>query len=702
MLHHDTYLERTYAGVLGKLIGVYLGRPFEMWSHERILAELGTIEYYVHDRFGMPLVVTDDDIAGTFTFARALADYGDDHRVTPAQIGRTWLNYIVENRTILWWGGNGHSTEHTAYLHLKRGVDAPDSGSIARNGLVVAEQIGAQIFIDAWAMLAPGDPALAADLARRAASVSHDGVAIHAAQFLAAMEALAYVERDLDVLIDVGLSQLPADSLIVRLVQDVRGWHAQDDDWITTRRRIVARYGTDTYGGNCHVVPNHALIVMSLLYGGDDLQRALSIACTAGWDTDCNAGNVGCLLGIKNGLPAIDAGPDWRTPVADRLYLSTADGERCISDASIETYELFDGWLRANGEVPPARPKGGARFHFELPGSTQGFMPADAASRDIVAVANELGHSREGTRSLALRYRHLALGRTARVTTATFIPLEAVAMPGYVLLASPTLEAGHTVVAHVEADADAARPIRIGLIATAYDGDDAPIAVLGPIVELAPGERRCLEWTVDHDPNLPIFEFGLELASDVRADGAVYLDALGWSGTPQGIYGRPQGSGNMWRRAWVSAMDHVGHKWPEAFHLAQDHGRGFLIRGGRTWRNYTVQSAVQGSVAESFGLVARVQGLERYYALEVTRAGTLRLVKALDGRTTVAEEPLDGPMHRPVSLSMHVHGTRIEGWVEGGPRLAFDDGDRPFLSGGIGFVCEEGLLTAEAMTLTPG
>jgi hypothetical protein len=46
----------------------------------------------------------------------------------------------------------------------------------------VAEQIGAQIFIDGWALVAPGDPELAADLARRAASVSHDGAAIHGAQ----------------------------------------------------------------------------------------------------------------------------------------------------------------------------------------------------------------------------------------------------------------------------------------------------------------------------------------------------------------------------------------------------------------------------------------------------------------------------------------------------------------------------------------
>ena len=37
------YAERVYAGVLGKIIGVYLGRPFEGWTYERIMAELGEV-----------------------------------------------------------------------------------------------------------------------------------------------------------------------------------------------------------------------------------------------------------------------------------------------------------------------------------------------------------------------------------------------------------------------------------------------------------------------------------------------------------------------------------------------------------------------------------------------------------------------------------------------------------------------------------
>ncbi len=127
------YLERVYAGVLGKIIGVYLGRPFEGWTYQRITSELGEIWDYVHERFNVPLIVADDDISGTFTFLRALPDHGGTADITAEQIGKTWLNYIVEDRSILWWGGMGNSTEHTAYLRLKAGRNrsAPKSSLTA-------------------------------------------------------------------------------------------------------------------------------------------------------------------------------------------------------------------------------------------------------------------------------------------------------------------------------------------------------------------------------------------------------------------------------------------------------------------------------------------------------------------------------------------------------------------------------------------
>ncbi|HQY29662.1 MAG TPA: ADP-ribosylglycohydrolase family protein, partial [Thermomicrobiales bacterium] len=270
------YAERVYAGVLGKLIGVYLGRPIEGWLWERIEEKIGEVDHYlkidnhVKGRVAMPLVVTDDDVTGTFTFLRALEDEGYPRDLTPEQIGNNWLNYTIPERTIFWWGGVGNSTEHTAYARLASGIKAPMSGSMALNGKVISEQIGAQIFVDGWAMVAPGDPEFAADLAKRAGSVSHDGEAVYGAQVIAAIEAQAFVEADMGKLLDTGLRVIPADCIIARLIHDVRDWHAKSDDWRETRRRIGAIYNYENYGGACHMVPNHALIIMALLHGNGD------------------------------------------------------------------------------------------------------------------------------------------------------------------------------------------------------------------------------------------------------------------------------------------------------------------------------------------------------------------------------------------------------------------------------------------------
>ncbi|HTP59517.1 MAG TPA: ADP-ribosylglycohydrolase family protein, partial [Spirochaetia bacterium] len=336
----EDYRERVYAGVLGKIIGVYLGRPFEGWSHDRITRELGDITGYVNDRLNQPLVVTDDDITGTFTFLRALADNGARRDLSAAMIGDAWLNYIIEGRTILWWGGMGESTEHTAFMRLKDGMTAPATGSRAVNGRIVSEQIGAQIFIDGWAMVSPGDPELAVRLAGQAASVSHDGEAVLAAQLIAAMESLAFFQPRMGKLLDEATPFIPADSIIRRVTDQVREWSTAEQDWRAVRALIEQHHGYARYGGHVPVVPNYAVVLMALLCGKGDFQRSLMIANTSGWDTDCNSGNVGCLLGIKDGLSTLEGKVDWRGPVADRMYMPTADASRGITDAATEACHI--------------------------------------------------------------------------------------------------------------------------------------------------------------------------------------------------------------------------------------------------------------------------------------------------------------------------------------------------------------------------
>jgi len=713
------YVERVYAGVLGKIIGVYLGRPFEGWPYERIMAALGEIEYYVNEKMdvkqrladlgihlvreklSMPLVVTDDDITGTFTFLRALPDYGNRRDLTPAQIGQTWLNYLIEERTILWWGGLGNSTEHTAYLRLKAGVEPPRSGSIALNSKVVAEQIGAQIFIDGWAMVSPGDPDLAADLARRAASVSHDGEAIYGAQVMAAMEAQAFVESDINQLLDTAISFIPGDSVIYRMIGDIRDWHAGEADWRVGRERLAARYGYSKYGGNVHMVPNHGLIILSLLYGDDDFQKSLMIANTSGWDTDCNSGNVGCLMGIKNSLEGIESGPDWRGPVADRLYLSTADGGRTITDAVIEAYHIVNIGRALDGEAALA-PKDGARFHFDLPGAVQGFAPDNTVdSKGTAAVENVAGHSRRGQRSLAIRYHHVALGRVARAATATFIPPDAINMPFYELLASPTLYSGQTVRAGVAADEGNGTPITCRMYIRTYGADDNLVRVYGPEAVLEPGASHEFKWRIEDTGGAPIAEIGVELSSMQRADGAVYLDYLGWDGAPDVVLTRPPDGGTMWRRAWVDAVDDYSAWYPEPYRLVQNCGTGLLIQGTREWTDYRVSADVTPHLVTSAGIAARVQGLRRYYALLLCNDGKARLVKTLDGDTVLAVADFSWELDGAYDLSLEVVGARIRAWIDGKQFFEVSDTDRPLTGGAVGLVCEEGRTATETVRVQP-
>jgi len=678
------YVERVYAGVLGKIIGVYLGRPFEGWSHQAIVEQLGEINYYVHEKRNVPLIVSDDDISGTFTFIRALEDYGFEGNLAAAQIGQTWLNYIIENKTVLWWGGMGMSTEHTAFLRLKSGVPAPQSGSLNLNGKVVSEQIGSQIFIDGWAMVAPGDPHLAAELAGKAASVSHDGEAIYGAQVIAAMEAMAFVEKDLGKLIDGAVRFIPKDSVIYRMIEDMRRCRERTTDWHAGLAMIHEKYNYEIFGGGCHIVPNHAIIMLGLLWGNDDFQRSLMITNTAGYDTDCNSGNVGCLMGIKNGLAGIDSGPDWRGPVADRLLLSTADGGRCITDAVGETYALVNTHGALVGKKPQ-RPKNGARFNFELPGSVQGFMPENSSALTIENVA---GHSREGTRSLALRFRELPGGRFGRVSTQTFISTEQTKASPYAILASPTLYPGQVVDAEVSADARNGRTIDCGLFIRHFDGDDRLVRLQGPLLSLKPGERRQLIWRIPQIDGQPIAEIGVEISCDQPASGSVYLDYLTWHGSPDVILKKPDAAGTMWIKAWVDGMQQRLAWDPEIW--IQNEGRGLIIQGTRDWIDYKVTTEIRPHMVKAAGLAARVQGMQRYYALLASNDGIARLIKMLDEQTILAQMDFKWNLPGSYEFSLEVEGNHITAWIDGQMLFQAMDADRPLTSGAIGIVCEEG------------
>jgi hypothetical protein len=508
------------------------------------------------------------------------------------------------------------------------------------------------------------------------------------------MEAQAFVESDIDRLIDTGVSVIPRDSVIARMIAEIREWHATEPDWRKTRELIARHYGYDSYPGNCHIVPNHALIIHSLLHGNGDLGKSLMIVNTSGWDTDCNSGNVGCLLGIRGGLAAFEGGQDWRGPVADRMYLATAEGGRGITDALSETIHIVNIGRALAGQRPIA-PKGGARFHFELPGSVQGFR----SEGGDVTVKNVAGHSDTGTRSLEIRYNG-AKGGPARISTPTFIPPEALTQH-YALLASPTLSPGQTVRARMSADPDNREPVSTQLFIRHYDGSDRLIPSYGPNAIIGAGDTCDLEWRIPQVDGQPIAEIGLEIRAHADAGGSLYLDFLTWNGSPDVRLGQPADGGTMWRRAWVDGMDQFEGHWPEPYRIVQNHGTGLLMHGTQEWADYRVKAPVFIHLARAAGIAARVGGLRRYYALLLCDDGTARLVKACDGTSVLAETTFPWEARRTYELSLVVAGNRIEASIDGQVLFQVDDEQQPLLGGGVGLICEEGCLSSEAVTVGP-
>lgn len=695
----NDYLERVYAGVLGKLIGVYLGRPFEGWTYQKIMEELGPIEYYVHERLKQPLVVTDDDVAGTFTFVRALEDYGVKPGLSAEDIGKAWLNYIVEERSILWWGGNGNSTEHTAWLNLRKGISAPRSGSIAMNGQAVAEQIGAQIFIDGWAMVAPKQPELAAKLAEQAGKVSHDGESVYAAMLWAAMEAEAFASSDIDHLIDVGLRQIPSESLIAKLIEDVRKWHREHPDWRETRQKIENKYGYDKYPGNCHVVPNHALMIMSVLYAPHDFQKAQMIVNTSGWDTDCNAGNVGCLLGIMNGLAGLEYGPDFRGPIADRMLISSADGGSSINDAVRQAYYLSNLGLQLAGSQSMSAPKDGAQFHFSLPGSQQGFRPQ--AELKVPASMTVKNIEFEGSRALAVRYDAMGPSQVAAVTTPTFSPREMLDMRTYDLMATPLIYPGQVLKARLKAAPGNKGTVEVRLRIRIYDDTDNLQDIDGEAIALQPGEEYTPEWSLPDTGGQPIAEIGLAISGvGRRADGEVIIDFMRWDGAPELTLKRPDGDCDFWRMAWVNGTSFFSKRFPSAFRISQAVGEGMIIHGTRQWTDYQASGDIMLHLGNYGGFVIRAQGLRRYYGARVTRDGKMQIVKVRDDKELVlAESDFGTEFEKNIAMRVIADGPRIVFEANGQSIEADDSGPDAFRDGGLGLLVHEGALSTNEIRI---
>ena len=710
---------KVYAGVLGKIIGVYLGRPFEGWYYDRIMEELGPINYYVNDKLDFPIHVTDDDLTGTFRFINALKHFNFDKNISPKQIGQTWLNYCIENQTVLAWAGKGVLTEESAYMNLKQGIHAPESGSIAQNGKVIAEQIGAQIFIDGWGMVSPGDPEQAVDLAKRAGSVSHDGESVYGAQVVAAMEAMAFIENDIKKIIEESKKFVPTDSTIYKLISDIQDWSSGNLDWEQARSKIEDKYGYSKFPGNCHIVPNHALIILALLFGDDDFQKSLMIVNTAGWDTDCNSGNVGCILGIKNELEGIQKGPDYITPVNDIIYLPTAYGSETMTDALLESQNIINITRRMNG-LESKVIKNNARYNFEMETATQGWMVDKTNDNNLnTSLSNVEFKSDNGTRALQVSFTDLSFGLSSEVFVDSFFPEWFTKLEGYQVqryfhydyVACPIVYTGQKIKTEIVSRSE--KDLRINLFIKYWGDGDKLIKITSEDYNLKANENSVIEWSVPDTFSNPIGQIGISINSDDNISGKLLINYLNISGSPKmtfkrpdhidefkrGIFYKEEVYGQLWKRAWVNDVDKWQYRHNESFKVVRGIGRGHIMTGSETWKDYSISAKISIPLASAGGLILRSQGLKRYYSLELTKENKLKINKMEYDLKTLKEIDFDLEFFKDYELKFKVDGNKLQGFVDNKLLIEVEDKSNPYEEGMIGFLTENGAIQSDSISI---
>lgn len=701
MAMKESYIEGIYAGWLAKIIGIRLGAPIEGWTYEKIKNIYGELNHYPVDYHEF---AADDDSNGPLFFLKALEDGRHGYDVKASDVAEALLNYAPFEHGFFWWGGYGISTEHTAYLNLRSGVPAPQSGSIAQNGHATAEQIGGQIFIDTWGLVSPGNPDQAARFAKEAASVTHDGNAVYGGIFVAVCISYAFVEKDMKKIIEKGLSYIPADCEYAKVVcAVVEFYEKHPGNWRECFRFIFENYGYDKYPGACHIIPNIAVMILALLYGEGDFSDTLNICNMCGWDTDCNVGNVATIMGVRNGLEGIDY-DKWRKPINDFLACSSVVGSLNIMDIPFGAAYIAKLAYAVAGEELPASWKEIIEnridsCHFEFPGSTHAIRVRvdgldDRARKERECnILNTDEAAASGKRSLKFVVSPVEPAENIYVYRKTHYEPKDFHDSRYDPCFSPLVYPGQTLhgSAYIPAysqEAQVSLYVREAHSGKIYEGEKA---------ELKKGEWKTLEFYIPEMEAALIDEMGF--CFHVRGTHTQVFDYVGMiddlyaDGLPAYSIDLSKEKVELWTMlhreiSQFTKLKGLMYLEDGQMHLScSDFAEAYT--GRHDWENYRAEFSFTPLTGQMHMVNVRVQGAIRSYAAGLLDGNRLAILKNDNGYRVLAETDFEWKHGQEYTVTVTAIGNKISAEIDRVTVSAVDE-ERPYLKGSIGVSMQNG------------
>lgn len=307
--------ERVHAGWLGEIVGSALGTAVEGFKSSRIWEVFGEIHDYVK-----PPETMNDDITFELAFLEAFREKGYD--ITPDDIADKWVGYIPF----------AYTAEEVALNHMRHGIYPPESAYTANP---YREMIGAAMRAAVCGTVAPGNPRLAAELAWKDGCISHHNNGILAEIFNAVIVSMAYVEKDIHVILDKACEMIPKDSEFYSVIAFARRACETSETYREACDKCEEHYKEYNW---VHAYPNMAFEVVAMYFAGNDFEKAMTILMMAGQDNDCTGGPIGHAYGTLLGQAAI--GDKFILPLKDQLdtYVRTMESQSItsLSQKSVE------------------------------------------------------------------------------------------------------------------------------------------------------------------------------------------------------------------------------------------------------------------------------------------------------------------------------------------------------------------------------
>jgi hypothetical protein len=279
--------DKIRGGLLGQILGNLNGLPHEM----KYIDAPGDVREYVP---ALPQGAhTDDDTDFEWVYIYVMGQE-DEIFLPPERIRRLWMERI--NQRI--WCSNYYAR------HLMDiGFEPPLTGCHVLNPWADFN-ISGQFLCETFGLLGPGMGQTASRIGLNYTRVAIDGEPAQATQLFCTMIAQAFIETDMEKVLDAGGAALDERSVLRKVIADVRKWYRDNgEDWRATRRQLKETYTQD--GGRMRDMNGYELntgsIIAALLYGAGDVAETLRMAFNFGWDADCNAATAGTIVGVMKG-----------------------------------------------------------------------------------------------------------------------------------------------------------------------------------------------------------------------------------------------------------------------------------------------------------------------------------------------------------------------------------------------------------------